>query len=171
MLTLQLSICDALNPCEIPVSFNSSFCCLFMLASICSSDALSLLDWQFFQSYACETKQRSQQYGQDHGADHMNEMNAFGEILKKLQCQKGIKMFTRIYQLMHFCSAMKIKLISLQEGEHSAVTDLRLGLGYLVKLLFQCNKNMNITVIIQASFQKFENLAVKLLNRLIQVLK
>lgn len=47
---------------------------------------------------------------------------------------------------------MKIKLISLQEGEHSAVTDLRLGLGYLVKLLFQCNKNMIITVIIQASF-------------------
>lgn len=61
-------------------------------------------------------------------------------------------MFTRIYQLMHFCSATKIKLISLQEGEHSAVTDLRLGLGYLVKLLFQCNKNMIITVIIQASF-------------------
>lgn len=44
MLTLQLSICDALSPCEIPVSCNSSFCCLFMLASICSSDELSLSD-------------------------------------------------------------------------------------------------------------------------------
>lgn len=66
LLALQQLICEVLSSWETPASLNASFCCLFMLVSICSSHELSLFDWYFFLPYSCEIKWESQQYRQDH---------------------------------------------------------------------------------------------------------
>lgn len=68
-----------------------------MLASICSSSELSLFDWQFFQSYSCEVKRKSQQHRQDHGPEYMKETDTLENLLGNLQEATILKEKQNVY--------------------------------------------------------------------------